>query len=136
MKFKFHWASYSFIWQHYYKIMLAFCDKLINPNLSILLRSLWQNLIMKETLTEKYEQWTFLFGLIAQYVWGNSVQFSSVAESCLILCNPMDCSTPAVPVHWQLLEFTQTHAHWVDGVIQQFHLLLSPSSTAFNLSQH
>ena len=40
-----------------------------------------------------------------------SVQFSSVAQSCLTLCNPMDCSTPGLPVHHQLLEFTQTHIH-------------------------
>ena len=40
-----------------------------------------------------------------------SVQFSSFAQSCLILCNPMDCSTPRLPVHHQLPEFTQTHAH-------------------------
>ena len=41
----------------------------------------------------------------------NSVQFSSVAQSCLILCDPMNCSTPGLPVHHQLLEFTQTHVH-------------------------
>ena len=46
------------------------------------------------------------------------VQFSSVAQSCLTLCNPMDCSTPGLPVHHQLLEFTQTHVHWVGDAIQ------------------
>ena len=40
-----------------------------------------------------------------------SVQFTSVAQMCLILCSPMDCSTPGLPVHHQLLEFTQTHVH-------------------------
>ena len=64
------------------------------------------------------------------------IQFSSVAQSCLTLCDPMDSSTPSLPVHHQLREFTQTHAHRVDDVIQPSHPLLSPSSPAFNLSQH
>ena len=64
------------------------------------------------------------------------IQFSSVAQSCLTLCDPMDSSTPSLPVHHQLLEFTQIHAHRVDDVIQPSHPLLSPSSPAFNLSQH
>ena len=58
-------------------------------------------------------------------------QFSSVAQSCLTLWDPMDCSTPA-----QLLELTQTHVHWVSDAIQPSHPLSSPSSPAFNLSQH
>ena len=61
---------------------------------------------------------------------------SSVAQSCLTLCNPMDCSTPGLPVHHQLLEFTQTHVHWVGDAIQPSHLLSSPSTPAFSLSQH
>ena len=52
------------------------------------------------------------------------VQFSSVAQSCPTLCNSMDCSTPGLPVH-QLLEFTQTHAHWVGDAIQPSHPLNS-----------
>ena len=64
------------------------------------------------------------------------VQFSSVTQSCLILCDPMDCSTPGLPVHHQLLEFTQTHVHWVGDAIQPFHPLSSPSDLTFNLSQH
>ena len=63
-------------------------------------------------------------------------QFSSVARSCLTLCDPMDCSTPGLPVHHQSLEFTQTHTNWVSDAIQPFHPLLSPSLPAFNLSQH
>ena len=62
-------------------------------------------------------------------------QFSSVAQSCLTLCNPMDCNTPGFPVHRQLPEFTQTHAHWVGDAIQPSHPLSSPSPLAFNLSQ-
>ena len=61
-------------------------------------------------------------------------QFRSVAQSCLTLCDPVDCSTPGLPVH-QLPEFTQTCVHWVSDAIQPSHPLSSPSS-AFNLSQH
>ena len=66
----------------------------------------------------------------------NPVQFSSVAQLCLILCDPMDCSTPGLPVNHQLLEFTQTHVHWVGDAIQPSHPLLSPFPPTFNLSQH
>ena len=63
-------------------------------------------------------------------------QFSSVAQSCLTLCDPMDCSTPGFPVHHQLPELAQIHVHWVGDAIQLSHPLLSPSPPAFNLSQH
>ena len=63
-------------------------------------------------------------------------QFSSVAQSYLTLCNPMDCSTPGFPVHHQFPELTQTHVHQVRDAIQPSHPLLSPSPPAFNLSQH
>ena len=62
-------------------------------------------------------------------------QFSSVAQSCLTLCNPMDCSTPGFPVHHQFLEFAQTHVHWVCDAIQPSYPLSSPSP-ALSLSQH
>jgi len=65
-----------------------------------------------------------------------SVQFSSVTQSCPTLCEPMDCSTPGLPIHHQLPEFTQTHVHWVGDAIQQSHLLSSLSPPAFNLPQH
>ena len=64
-----------------------------------------------------------------------SVQFSSVTQSCPTLCDLKDCSMPGLPVHQQLLESTQTHAHWVGNSIQPSHPLYSPSP-AFNLSQH
>ena len=64
------------------------------------------------------------------------LQFSSVTQSCLTLCNPMDCSTPGFPVHHQLPELTQTHVHWVGDAIQPSHPLSSPSPPAFNLSHH
>ena len=66
----------------------------------------------------------------------SSVQFSSVAQSCPTLCNPMNCSTPGLPVHHQLPEFTQTHVHQVSDAIQSSHPLSSPSPPAPNPSQH
>ena len=66
----------------------------------------------------------------------SDVHFSSVAQSCLTLCNPVDCSMPGLPVHHQLLDFTQTHVHHVGNAIQPSHPLSSPSPPAFNLSQH
>ena len=65
-----------------------------------------------------------------------SIQFSSVAQSCLTLCTSMDCGTPGLPVHYQLPEFTQTHIHWFSDAIQPSHPLSSPSPPAFSLSQH
>ena len=61
---------------------------------------------------------------------------SSVAQSCLTLCDPMNCSTPGLPVYRQLLEFTQTHIHRVSVAIQPSHPLSSPSPLAPNPSQH
>ena len=65
-----------------------------------------------------------------------SVQFSSVAQSCPTLCNPMNHSMPGLPVHHQLPEFTQTHIHQVSDAIQPSHPLSSPSPPAPNPSQH
>ena len=66
----------------------------------------------------------------------SSVQFSSVAQSCLTLCDLMNCNMPGLPVLHHLPEFTQTHIHRVGDAIQPFCPLLSPSPPAFNLSQH
>ena len=65
-----------------------------------------------------------------------SLQFSSVTQSCPTLCNPMNRSTPGLPVHHQLPEFTQTHIYRVGDAIQPSHPLSSPSPPAPNPSQH
>ena len=70
------------------------------------------------------------------YLWRIHVQFSSVAQSYLTLCDPMNLSTPGLPVHHQLPEFTQTDVHRVGDAIQPSHPLSSPSPPALNLSQH
>ena len=69
-------------------------------------------------------------------IWFNSVQFISVAQSCPTLCDPMNRSTPGLPVYHQLLEFTESHVHRVGDDIQPSHPLLSPSLPAPNPSQH
>ena len=65
----------------------------------------------------------------------STVQFSSVTQLCPTPCEPMDCSTPGLPVHCQFPELTQIHVHWVGDDIQPSHPLWSPSSPAFNLSK-
>ena len=84
----------------------------------------------------------FLFDAIRKhYKWKFNlevtlVKFSSVTQSCPPFCDPMDCSMPGFPAHYQLLELTQTHVHWVSDASQPSHPLLSPSPPAFNISQH
>ena len=70
------------------------------------------------------------------YMYTFSDQFSSVSQSCPTLCDPMNHSTPGLPVHHQLQEFTQTHVHRVSDAIQPSHPLSSPSPPAPNPSQH
>ena len=65
-----------------------------------------------------------------------AINFSSVSQSCLTLCDPMDHSMPGLPVRHQLPEFTQTHVHGVSDAIQPSHPLSSPSPPAFNLSEY
>ena len=72
--------------------------------------------------------------LLPQYL--EVVQFSSVAQSCPTLCDPMNRSSPGFLVHHQLTKLAQTHVHRVSDAIQPSHLLLTPSPPAFNLSQH
>ena len=85
--------------------------------------------------------WKFPHG--RDWLWGNlhlalmgGAMLSSVTQSCRTLCDPMDCSTPGLPVHHQLWEFIQSHVRWVRDAIQPSHPLLSPSPPTFNLSQH
>ena len=77
----------------------------------------------------------FLF-LTLLFLWLSNIQFSSAAQLCPTICDPMDCSMPGLPVHHQLPEFTHTHVHRVGDAIQPSHPLLSPSPPALNLSQH
>ena len=82
---------------------------------------------------------TFINYIKIVYITANNLgktEFSSVAQACPTLCNPMNQSTQGLPVHHQLLEFTQTHVFWVGDAIQLSHPLSSPSPPALNLSEH
>ena len=97
----------------------------------------WEKLCWVCRLIREY----FLNGQIfSPRIWDlflcTSVQSSSVAQSCMTLCDPMNHSTPGLPVHHQLLEFTQTHVHRVSDAIQPSHPLSSPSPPDPNPSQH
>ena len=78
-------------------------------------------------------------GYLLEYSWlGNPMepQFSSVAQSCPTLCDPMNRSIPGLPVHHHLPEFSQVHVHWTGDAIQPSHPLSPSSLSAFNVSQH
>ena len=82
--------------------------------------------------------WYFLFfnNFLSDLVTDSPIQFGSVTPSCPTLCDPMNRSTPGLPVHHQLPKFTQTHVHRVSDAIQPSRPRLSPSPSALNLSQH
>ena len=90
-----------------------------------LLKSVWHVLIHVDIKDH--------FNMMTGFLW---LQFSSVTQSCLTLCDPMNRSTPGLPVHHQLLKYTQTNVHCVGDAIQPSHPLSSPSPPALNLSQH
>ena len=103
----------------------------------------------KATIHAVTESWTRLkqvnmnartlricFCLFAFAVFSAYNQFISVAQLCPTLCDAMNCSTPGLPVHHQLPEFTQTHVHQISDAIQASHPLSSPSPPAPNPSQH
>ena len=92
----------------------------------VLIKSIWEK-------TEYYD-WVSLSCVLV--LLSCSVQFSSVAQSCPTLCDPMNCSTPGLLFHHQLPEFTQTHVRWVSDAIQPSHPLSSPSLPAPNPFQH
>ena len=80
------------------------------------------------------DSWMFLgTDLMISILQFSSVHFSSFTQSCQTLCDPMNCSTPGLPVHLQLLELAQTHNLRVSDAIQPSHPLLSPSPPTFNL---
>ena len=94
------------------------------------------SLISVETFQRKHKHKSNLNATNFKYLNLKWFQFSSVAQSCPTLCDPVNHSTPGLPVQHQLPEFTQTHVHWVGDAIQRSHHLSSPSLPSFNLSQH
>ncbi|CAI9153443.1 unnamed protein product [Rangifer tarandus platyrhynchus] len=111
-------------------------DQQVKPE-SQMFVSIFNLFIFIGLFVEKCLNWQFI--LIYCFpipLFFRSVQFSSVAQSCLTLCDPLNRSTPGLPVHHQLPETTQTHVHRVDDAIQPSHPLLSPFPPALDLSQH
>ena len=87
-------------------------------------------------MAKNYDQRHHLKLSIVKKYFGSFFYFSSVAQLCPTLCDPKNCSTPGLPVHHQLPEFTQTHVHRVGDAIQPSHPLSSPSPSAPSPSQH
>ena len=101
---------------------------LFNIVLEVLAIAIREEKEIKEIQTGKEVKLSLFVDDMILYI--SSVQFSSVAQSCPTLCDPMNRSKPGLPVHHQLLEFTQTHVYRVGDAIQPSHPLLSPSPTA------
>ena len=101
---------------------------------------LYQFSLLPQFLQESWRLiWVMIFSFSyfsAKFSVCTTKPISSVAQSCLTLCDTMNCSTPGLPVHHQLPEFTQTHVHWAGNAIQPSHLLLSPLLPAPNPSKH
>ena len=96
-------------------------------------KKLWYRYTMKYYAAIKNNVFV---SVLIQWMNLNLFHFSSVTQSCPTLCNPMDCSTPGLPVYHQLLESNQTHVHWVSDAIQPSHPLSFPSPPALSLFQH
>ena len=101
-----------------------------------MLRNLFTPTVKLNSLSKSTLFFTVRSSLTVDFYFLERIQFSSVTQLCLTLCDPMDCSTPGLPVHHQLPEFAQTHIHWVSDAIQPSHPLQSLFLTAHNLSQH
>ena len=105
------------------------------PSIMFVIFSIKSSKLLLDLLLGAYNVLLLQIGLFIMRA-SNSVQFSSVAQSCPALCDPMNHSTPGLPVHHQLPEFTQTHVHRVGDAIQPSHPLSSPFLPAPNPSQH
>ena len=115
--------------------MRGWCTELeVELNLSLIPRPSPEGpgMSSQQMRRESFTSWKFTLSIPK----AQSVQFSSVAQSCPTLCDPMIRSTPGLPVHHHLLEFTRTHVHWVCDAIQPSHPWSSPSPPAPNPSQH
>ena len=129
--FIFYWIIFDFQIIPLYSPFLSF------PwNKFLIVNDISLSLVVEATLPSQNNAAGFIFFPPISLIISCSVQFSSVAQLCLTLCNPMNRSTPGLPVHHQLPEFTQTQVHQVSDAIQPSHPLSSPSPPAPNPSQH
>ena len=121
-------AAVNVHWSYLFQIRILFPLD-IYPEVGLLDDMVVLFLIFEESNTVFHNGHTIL-------CFHQSAQFSSVTQSCPTLCNPMNCSTPGLPVHHQLPESTQTHVHWVGDAIQPSHPLSSPSPLTLNVEKH
>ena len=154
---KIHWLSLSFSFLIYLEMrqmikwgeltclicLIQFCIQLSATRLPLSKTKFWVNGLVNSSCYQYFPSSGLMesqaisdLRSLAPGLRGGSIQFSSVAQSCPTLCNPMNHHTPGLPVHHQLPEFTQTHVHRVSDAIQPSHPLLSPSPPAPNPSQH
>ena len=109
--------------------ILIFLSFLFFPTLFISFYSSSNSLFLLKCLIEKNFKFLLFYWSIVD------VQFSSVAQLCLTLCDPMDCSMPGFPVHHQLTELAQTQVHWVNDAIQPHLILCCPFSSCPQLER-
>ena len=131
-----HWVEFPVLSSHL-SLVICFISSRVHMSITI------SQFIPTRLLTP--QKFTYLFSFtsgsisvlqISPSILYSFSQFSSVAQSCLTLCNPMDCNIPGFPVHHQLPELAQTQLHQVSDAIQPFHPLASPYPPTFNLSHH
>ena len=134
---KIHILQLAYIYDIHIDIHICQFVQVLLSCLDLLSCFLFVLVLLRENGVWNHRSNAYLFGFfnLGSYIL-KLIQFSSVTQSCPTLCDPMDCSTPGLPVHHQLTEFTQTHFHWVGDAIQPSHHLSSPSPPAFNLSKH
>ena len=123
-------------WETFEILRLNFLKIKLDDNSSNISRTEWNAYFDWHFEASRCYQESKIASLQNRILRFSSVQFSSVTQSCPILCDPMNHSTPGLPVHHQLLEFTQTHVHQVGDAIQSSHPLSSPSPPVSNPSQH
>ena len=123
--------------EHLFFCLLVICISPFIPSIPLSYHTNWGHgyLSLERQMVPFMVSWiTLKYIYISLNIY--SVQFSSVPQSCPTLCDPMNYSTPGLPVHHRLPESTQTHVHQVGDAIQSSHPLSSPSLPALNLSQH
>ena len=124
-------SLYYMLDKHFKYFINTYINALLLQQMCCGTLSLFSLGVSKSTLSDM-----FLYICISSFVTFPLLHFSSLAQSCPTLCDPIDCSTPGFPVHHQLPELAQTHVHQVGDAIQPSHPSSSPSPLTFNLSQH
>ena len=134
--------------EHLLKYLLENCmsleKRLLNSStyflnwffLSFCYRSSWYVLDINPLSGIRFGNLFMLLHGLSIPLWHYSVQLSSVTQLCPTLCDPMNCSTPGLPVHHQLLEFTQTHVHWVGDAIWRYYWVIKSKDKTSKTCSH